>query len=65
MSNNGYTIRAELLSLSVEILESRLNTRAANEGRKPKAERRPVEPYSVEDVIEYAEVLNDFVSSRR
>ena len=62
MSKNGYTIRTELLSVAVNILESQQRVRRENEMIKPKDSQLPVDGYSAEDVVACAETLNRFIS---
>ena len=62
MSKNGYSIRADVLSIAVTILESQQRARRENEMIKPKDSQLPVDGYSAEDVVACAETLNRFIS---
>ena len=62
---NGYEIRTDLLVVAVDILEARTQRRVANETLKKAADRQGVEPYSIDEVLDFARRLNDFVSARR
>ena len=62
MIRNGYSIRADLLSVAVSILESQQRARRENEMSKPQDSRQPVAEYSAKDVVLCAETLNKFVS---
>ncbi len=57
-----YEIRAELLSMSIAILESQSSRRMQNECLRPEELRKPVGHFTVEDVLDTASKLNGFVS---
>ena len=73
MSNNNankswYAIRADLLGLAIGILESRNNRLENNEHFNAENDnnykRKPVEPYTTDEVLSEAEKLYKFVQKK-
>ena len=63
-NKNGYEIREDLLGMAVGILESRNQTLRENEYLKPEGQRANITPYTVEEVLDTAETLYQFVSRK-
>lgn len=72
MSNdrkNAYELRTDLLGMAIGILESRNERQESNEHfsyeNEPEAyKRKPVNPYTTEDVLIEAEKLYQFVQTK-
>tara|TARA_Y100000591_G_C21313969_1_gene442332 strand:+ start:314 stop:520 length:207 start_codon:yes stop_codon:yes gene_type:complete len=68
MSNNnfksGYEIRESLIGMSIGINQERVHREFENEHLKPEGQRNPVEPYTVDQVIQTAETLYQFVTKK-
>ena len=64
-NKSGYAIRADLLGMAIGILESRNNRQEQNEHflaeNDKRYQRKPVSPYTSDDVISEAEKLYAFV----
>ena len=67
-NKSGYTIRAVLLGMAIGILESRNNRLESNEHFKAendrKYHRQPVMPYTIDEVIDEAQKLYEFVQKK-
>jgi hypothetical protein len=57
-----YELRAELLGMAIGILESQTQRKLENEYILPEEQRKPVEPFTLAEVLDIASSLNDFVS---
>ena len=63
-SKSGYAIRADLLGMAIGIVESKMSRQFENEHLKPDGQRKPVSPYTTDDVLTTAEKLYDFVQKK-
>ena len=63
-SKNGYEIRESLLGLAVGILDTRNATLRENEYLKPEGQQQEIQPYDVQEVLQTAETLYQFVSKK-
>ena len=63
-SKSGYAIRADLLGMAIGIVESKMSRQFENEHLKPDGQRKPVPPYTTDDVLTTAEKLYDFVQKK-
>jgi hypothetical protein len=63
-NKNGYEIRESLLGLAIGILQEQITVSRENEYLKPEGKREVVQPYTVNEVLETAEVLYGFVSKK-
>ena len=63
-SKNGYEIRESLLGLAVGILDTRNATLRENEYIKPEGQQQEIQPYDVQEVLQTAETLYQFVSKK-
>ena len=61
-NKNCYEIRESLLELAVGILQERNSTLRENEYLKPQGSQDAIKPYSIEEVLQTAEILYSFVS---
>ena len=61
---SGYEIRKELLHLAVGILSEKRRALMDNEHMKPDGSRNAVDPYTLEEVLTYANTLYDFVKTK-
>lgn len=57
-----YELRAELLGMAIGILESQTQRKLENEYILPEEQRKPVESFTLAEVLDIASRLNDFVS---
>ncbi len=68
MSNNnfksGYEIRESLIGMAIGINQERRDREWENEHLKPEGQRNPVAPYTVEEVLQTAETLYQFVTKK-
>tara|TARA_A200000159_G_scaffold83252_1_gene76997 strand:- start:178 stop:381 length:204 start_codon:yes stop_codon:yes gene_type:complete len=64
MNKNGYEIRESLLGLAVGILDTRNATLRENEYLKPEGQQQEIQPYDVNEVLQTAETLYQFVSKK-
>ncbi len=64
LNKNGYEIRESLLGLAVGILDTRNATLRENEYLKPEGQRQEIQPYDVQEVLQTAESLYQFVSKK-
>ena len=64
LNKNGYEIRESLLGLAVGILDTRNATLRENEYLKPEGEQEEIQPYDVQEVLQTAETLYQFVSKK-
>ena len=68
MSNNnfksGYEIRESLVGMSIGINKERVQREFENEHLKPEGQRNPVAPYTVDEVLQTAETLYQFVTKK-
>ena len=63
-NKNGYEIRESLLGLAVGILDTRNATLRENEYLKPEGQQQEIQPYDVQEVLQTAETLYQFVSKK-
>ena len=63
-NKNGYEIRESLLGLAVGILDTRNATLRENEYLKPEGQQEEIQPYDVQEVLQTAETLYQFVSKK-
>ena len=63
-NKNGYEIRESLLGLAVGILDTRNATLRENEYLKPEGQQEEIKPYDVNEVLNTAETLYQFVSKK-
>ena len=61
INKNGYEIRESLLGMAIGILEDRNCILRENESLKPQGEQNSIEPYTVDEVLETAKTLYQFV----
>ena len=61
-TKSPYELRAELLSMSIGILESQTQRKLENEYMLPEDQRKQIEPFTLKQVLEIANELNQFVS---
>ena len=64
LNKNGYEIRESLLGLAVGILDTRNATLRENEYLKPEGQQQEIQPYDVQEVLQTAETLYQFVSKK-
>ena len=68
MSNNnfrsGYEIRESLIGMSIGINQERVQREFENEHLKPEGQRNAVAPYTVDEVLQTAETLYQFVTKK-
>ena len=64
LNRNGYEIRESLLGLAVGILDTRNATLRENEYIKPEGQQQEIQPYDVQEVLQTAETLYQFVSKK-
>lgn len=62
-TKSPYELRAELLGMSIGILESQTQRKLENEYMLPEDQRKQIEPFTVAEVLDLASRLNDFVSN--
>ena len=62
-TKSPYELRAELLGMAIGILESQIHRKFENQHMLPEESRRPVEPFTLAEVLDIASRLNDFVSN--
>ena len=63
-NKNGYEIRESLLGLAIGILQEKITVSRENEYLKPEGTRKFIDPYTVNEVLETAEILYGFVSKK-
>ncbi len=63
-SKSGYELRTDLLGMAIGIVSERVQRQFENEHLKPEGTRKPVEPYTTEDIIAEAEKLYSFVQKK-
>ncbi len=67
-NKSGYELRTDLLGMAIGIVSDRVNRMEQNEhflAENDKAyHRKPVSPYTTEDIIAEAEKLYEFVQKR-
>jgi hypothetical protein len=61
---NGYEIRETLLGMAIGILSERDGRLRENEYLKPEGTRQPIDGYTVEEVIDTAESLYQFIQKK-
>jgi hypothetical protein len=61
---NGYEIRETLLGMAIGILSDRDGRLRENEYLKPEGTRQPIDGYTVEEVIDTAESLYQFIQKK-
>jgi len=64
VGKNGYEIRETLLGMAIGILSERDSRLRENEYLKPEGTRNPIDGYTVEEVIETAESLYQFIQKK-
>ena len=57
-----YELRAELLGMAIGILESQSQRKLENEYMLPEGQRKPVDHFTLSQVLDVAARLNEFVS---
>jgi len=62
-TKSPYELRAELLGMAIGILESQSHKKFENQHMLPEENRTSVEPFTLSEVLEVAEKLNQFVSN--
>ena len=62
-TKSPYELRADLLGMAIGILEAQMHRKFENQHMLPEADRTPVEPFTVSEVLDVAEKLNSFVSN--
>ena len=62
-TKSPYELRAELLGMSIGILESQTQRKLENEYMLPEHQRKQIEPFTVAEVLDLASRLNEFVSN--
>ena len=62
-TKSPYELRAELLGMSIGILESQTQRKLENEYMIPEDQRKQIEPFTVAEVLDLAARLNNFVSN--
>ena len=63
-TKTGFQIREELLGMAIGILQDRDSRERENEYLKPEGTRKPIEVYTIEEVISTAETLYKFVQKK-
>ena len=64
-SKSGYEIRTDLLGMAIGIVSDKVNRQFDNEHLKTDmSKRKPVNPYTTEDVIAEAEKLYTFIQKK-
>ncbi len=63
-NKNAYELRTDLLGMAIGIVENRLHREFENEHLKPEGQRKPVQPYTTEEVIAEATKLYSFVQRK-
>ena len=67
-NKSGYQLRADMLGMATGIVMDRTNRLENNEHAKAESDqgycRKPIEPYTTEDVISEAEKLYAFVQKK-
>ena len=61
-TKSPYEIRADLLGMAIGILESQSQRKLENEYLLPESQRKPVDHFTLSQVLDVAARLNDFVS---
>jgi len=61
-TKSPYELRAELLGMAIGILESQTQRKAENEYMLPEGQRKPVDHFTLSQVLDVAARLNEFVS---
>jgi hypothetical protein len=64
IGKNGYEIRETLLGMAIGILSEKNQMQRENEYLKPEGTRQPIDGYTVEEVIETAESLYQFIQKK-
>ena len=64
IGKNGYEIRETLLGMAIGILSEKNKIIRENEYLKPEGTRQPIDGYTVEEVIETAESLYQFIQKK-
>ena len=62
--NSGYAIKQSLLDMSIGINFQRVRRQTENEFLKPEGQRKPVDSYTVDEVLSTAEKLYQFVTKK-
>ena len=63
-NKSGYELRTDLLGMAIGIVSDRVGRQFDNEHLKPDGQRKPVAPYTTEDIIAEAEKLYAFVQKK-
>ena len=63
-NKNGYEIRESLIGMAIGINQERVEREVANEYLKPEGQRKPIDMYTVEQVLNTAETLYQFVTKK-
>ena len=61
-TKSPYELRAELLGMAIGILESQSQRKLENEYMLPEGQRKPVDHFTLSQVLDVAGRLNEFVS---
>ena len=63
-NKNGYEIRESLIGMAIGINQERVEREVGNEYLKPEGQRNPIDMYTVEQVLNTAETLYQFVTKK-
>ena len=61
---SGYAIRESLVGMAIGINQERVQREFENEHLKPEGQRNPVDSYTVDEVLQTAESLYQFVTKK-
>ena len=61
---SGYEIRESLVGMAIGINQERVQRQFENEHLKPEGQRNPVDSYTVDEVLQTAESLYQFVTKK-
>ena len=61
---SGYEIRESLVGMAIGINQERVQREFENEHLKPEGQRNPVDSYTVDEVLQTAESLYQFVTKK-
>ena len=61
---SGYAIRESLINMAIGIIHQRVQRQTENEFLKPEGQRKPVDAYTVDEVLITAEKLYQFVTKK-
>ena len=61
---SGYEIRESLVGMAIGINQERVQRQFENEHLKPEGQRNPVDSYTVDEVLQTAETLYQFVTKK-